>query len=315
MDREIENAACVTGTHTSGSGFKAGVYGSFALPYYNTTAGIYQSFPFERAAAIPDPRCAVRGLHTAFVRSGAVVETYCFRGGRNYKARRTPRVKGCSSLKKIENERFALRNFARLLNANFKRNDPLLTFTLSDEGLRRVLDRVNGDPEKFMDRLRVEFRLFLDRARHAVRGKKWKRLRYVAIFSTVNGETGEAVRPHVHVIFRADCLRYNKREFYIGQQSLTDLWVLGAVDIRRVEDRDLSGVAAYLYRQAYHVEGKTAYMAARCLKRPRVIYDSASDESFERAIAEAKAQGCIIQEARRHRDGTYYMRYIDPGDD
>lgn len=105
--------------------------------------------------------------------------------------------------KQEQNEQSAEKSMARLLNANFHQGDLLLGLDYSEEGMQRILSwarekglPVDGSEEERMDAVREaaehELRLVLRRVNREM-AKAGVALRYVAITSDMDGDTGETV--------------------------------------------------------------------------------------------------------------------------
>lgn len=137
----------------------------------------------------------------------------------------------------------------------------LLTATLSDNGLRRLIHRADSaTPDALLRRLRVELRNWTRRAARK-QGRRSLRL-YMAWPSDLDGKTGEIVRPHLHVIVR--------REYV---PALVSTWGLGEVfgenrPLYGSNHGDLNELVEYLMRQSRRLGTEKRYVPSRNLVPP-----------------------------------------------
>ena len=172
--------------------------------------------------------------------------------------------------KQEQNEQSAEKSMARLLNANFCQGDLLLGLDYSEEGLERILSwareqgmNVDGSEEERMDAVRAaaehELRLVLRRVKREM-AKAGLVLRYVAVTSDMDGDTGETVR--VHITWW--CRRRPGRPLWRSGPAWAGLdWSpLSAQE-------DYTPIAAYLIRQVRRVPDAKKYVSSRNLVRPQ----------------------------------------------
>ena len=132
------------------------------------------------------------------ITSGSVVERRKTYVGRR-PSRRGARIKGASSEKKQENNRQqAILALARTLNCNYANGDGYLTLSFTDEALTACGGTLAG--------AKKEARKFADRVAYRMK-KHGKVLKWVIVPSEMDGETGEVVRVHVHVVISGHGLR------------------------------------------------------------------------------------------------------------
>ena len=111
--------------------------------------------------------------------------------------------------KQAQNEYSAEKALARLLNANFTEGDLLVGLDYSDDGLARLEAWAlrQGLPmeteEERLDTMRAaaehELQLMIRRVKREL-DKLGLPLRYVAVTSDMDGDTGETVRVHHHLV-------------------------------------------------------------------------------------------------------------------
>lgn len=116
--------------------------------------------------------------------------------------------------KQAQNEYSAEKALARLLNANFTEGDLLVGLDYSDDGLARLEAWAlrQGLPmeteEERLDTMRAaaehELQLMIRRVKREL-DKLGLPLRYVAVTSDMDGDTGETVRVHHHLVVDRRC--------------------------------------------------------------------------------------------------------------
>ena len=173
--------------------------------------------------------------------------------------------------KQEQNEHSAEKQLARLINENFGPGDLLMGLDYSEAGMARLLAwasiRVGGldqaDEETRAEIIREaaerEMRLALRRVKREL-AKEGVALKYIAITSDMDGDTGEAVRIHHHLIVPAGV-----REIFAAK------WAeLGSVDWESMSNQqDYTPIAAYFIRQVRRVPDAKKYVSSRNLSRPQ----------------------------------------------
>ena len=183
--------------------------------------------------------------------------------------------------KQEQNEYSSQKSLARILNANFGAGDLFLGLDYSDDGLKRVLEwgRKQGLPVDAEDETVRQDAIWeaasheLDIALRRVRRKLDKEgmeLKAVYITSDMNGETGEIVRVHHHLIVNGGV-----------QDAFVNAWEkdgLGGVSWSPLWDNQLdrTPIAEYLIKQVRRIPDAKKYRSTRNLVRPvpktRVVY-------------------------------------------
>lgn len=173
--------------------------------------------------------------------------------------------------KQEQNEHSAEKQLARLINANFGPGDLLMGLDYSEEGMERLAawasSRGNGidraDEESRAEIIREaaehELRLALRRVKREL-AKEGVALRYIAVTSDMDGDTGELVRVHHHLIVPAGARR-----------AFEEKWKeLGSVDWEPMSNQqDYTPIAAYFIRQVRRVPDAKKYVSSRNLIRPQ----------------------------------------------
>lgn len=194
--------------------------------------------------------------------SGAVVERRKTYVGRR-PSRRGASIKGSAGEKKQENNRQqAILTLARTLNCNYSHGDGYLTLSFADEALAACGGTLEG--------AKKAGRKFLDRVGYRMK-KHGEVLKWVLVPSELDGETGELVRVHVHVVISGHGLRLEDGVFYLYDEKLEDVWGNGEVDVQILRrQKDYYPLARYLIMQARGVADEKKYSVSRNMVKPRV---------------------------------------------
>ncbi len=208
-----------------------------------------------------------------------------------------PRWRSAKNLedKRDENARQAIRQAARALNCNFDHEDYLLTLTYSDESHRRLFDGM--DLEQVWEAARKQAAKAMEKVMRQARRKNLT-LRYFGVTSDMDGESGEMIRIHHHVVISAP-----------GEQLVRDAWVHGLVDSEHLyRQDDLTPLAAYLLGQVRHVPARKKYVCSRNLVKP-VVMEEVLDRDPEQEIR--VQPGAKVLDRTPYRAGTVvqYVRY------
>ena len=194
--------------------------------------------------------------------SGSVIER---RKTRIYRrpAKRGGRIKGNSSEKKIAgNKEYAVLRLARTLNCNMSAGDLWLTATFTDEALQRrgnSYESAKKEGRKFIDRL--VYRL----------NKMGVTCKWILVPSVTDGETGEEVRPHVHIIITGEAFRLENKQLCMGTETVEGIWGNGCVDVKFLRhQKDYYPLAAYIVNQARGAADEKKWTTSRNMKKPIV---------------------------------------------
>lgn len=220
--------------------------------------------------------------------------------------------KGKTSEKKQKyNDENAARRLARLLNINFKAGDVLLGLDYDNKHLAKVNERAfklraeaGPDTELIWEDFQRmaaehELRLCLDRVRRVCK-KSEIELKYVAVTSDMDGDTGEIVRVHHHLVIPGECLA-----------AFRNKWGKGRCVGKPIDQQDdLTPIAEYLIKQVRRVPDAKKYMPSRNLEQPKVSRRIASGDAELRV-----PKGCRLIFRGAYEPGwtSQYIRYFRPG--
>lgn len=194
--------------------------------------------------------------------SGQVVERRKSRITRRPE-KRGGRVRGNSSEKKIEgNRQHAVLQLARLFNCNLQPGDLWLTLKLDEESMAQcggTFEGVKKEGRKFIDRLCY-------RLKKAGIVCKW----FLAP-SEIDGDTGELVRPHIHLVMTGQGFRMENGVLYLLQEPVERIWGKGSVDVQFLRhQKDYYPLAKYIINQSRGVADEKKYTCSRNLAKPKV---------------------------------------------
>lgn len=194
--------------------------------------------------------------------SGSVVERRKTYVGRR-PSRRGARIKGSAGEKKQENNRQqAILALARTLNCNYSHGDGYLTLSFTDDALAACGGTLEG--------AKKAGRKFLGRVAYRMK-KHGEVLKWVLVPSELDGETGELVRVHIHVVISGHGLRLEDGVFYLYDEKLEDVWGNGEVDVQILRrQKDYYPLARYLILQARGAADEKKYSVSRNMVKPKV---------------------------------------------
>lgn len=195
--------------------------------------------------------------------SGKVVELSTVFVSANTKPRRNRRKGTTTAQKQDENERDAVKRLARIINANFGHGDLLLTAKYDDDGFgdlvqRALADRREGEriEDAVLRAAEHDASLYLRRLRRIL-GKEGVELRAIVSTSDMDGNTGEFVRPHHHIILPR-----------VSFEAAAKAWHLGSVEYQILRDQDdYTPLAAYICRQVRRRPDAKKWTTTRNMKK------------------------------------------------
>lgn len=184
----------------------------------------------------------------------------------NTKPRRNRRKGTTTAQKHDENERDAVKRLARLINANFSHGDLFLTVKYDDEGFAHIVREAmatKGEGESIEDAVlrcaEKESRNYLRRVKRTL-DKQGVELKFINSTSDMDGQTGEVVRPHSHIILPR-----------VSFEEAARAWHLGSVEYQILRDQDdYTALAAYIVKQVRRRPDAKKWTASRNLKKPIV---------------------------------------------
>ncbi len=181
-------------------------------------------------------------------------------------AKRNSRIRGNSSEKKIAgNKQFATLQLARAINCNMAPGDLLLTAKFDRNGLETIGGTYEG--------AKKAGRKFIDRMAYRIR-KLGMVCKWFLVPSEIDGETGELVRPHVHIIISGAAFTLRERVLYLGADRVNDIWGLGSVDVQFLRHQeDYYPLADYLVRQSRGVPDEKKWSCSRNMDKPKITHE------------------------------------------
>lgn len=217
-----------------------------------------------------------------------------------------------SEIKKQEqNEHSAVKSLARIINANAKAGDYVIGLDYSDKGmlrLKRYCKKQGHDLESMGEVERME--VIREAAEHELvlcfrRVKRELSLSgielkcYGAITSDMDGETGETVRVHHHLVINRE-----------AKDAFMKKWAaLGGVHIEPMREQDdYTPIAEYFLRQVRKVPNAKKYITTRNIIRPVPRDRVAQSDAELRAPSGAK----LLYRGEFKRNCPQYIRYTLP---
>lgn len=242
------------------------------------------------------------------IQSGQVKEKYRFRVPVQAKPRGR-RVGRCSARKQDANEHAAIKRAARLLNCNFTHADRMLGLSYDDAHYAELLEQAQGDLDLAREIACRDVDKFIARFKYHAKKAGLKLDRYFCVVANRDGDTGEYVRDHAHLIIKADMIRIEGGHIYVGQKDLEDLWGKGSINDKAMRNQnDYTELAAYLMRQVERVPDKAKYKAARGMIQPQII-----DEEIDSGHSALRIpKGAKIIEQHTEDGVMLYVRYVEP---
>lgn len=225
--------------------------------------------------------------------------------------------------KQEQNEYSSQKALARILNANFSAGDLFLGLDYSDKGLERVIawGRKNGLPVDSADEAERQNAIWesaaheLDIAlRRVTRRLKKQGVELKAVYCTsdMDGDTGEIVRVHHHLVVNTgvkEAFLAAWEEYGMGSVSWTALWD---------NQIDRTPIAEYIIRQVRRIPDAKKYRSTRNLTRPapknRIVY---TDKELQvpkggQLLYRQEYQSSPTQSREDLNRKPQYIRYILP---
>ena len=248
---------------------------------------------------------------------------------------RSSRTKGNTPPRKQEaNFNSALRRLARILNCNYTHTSGLLiTLDYDQSGLQKLcvlaglteketawamgkrVDLVGSwtqagkkqsdntetaqEMEQTAQKLRAAAEKQMNLWIRRVKRHYGAAMKYVAVTSDIDGETGEVVRIHHHLPIEAAGISWD---------LLQQQWRLGSVDIRRLRGQaDYTPVAVYLLRQVRRQPDAKKYSVSRGMLMPEVT----EREVLGNPEIKAPAGANVLERSEYNPETVVqYIRYV-----
>ena len=215
--------------------------------------------------------------------------------------------------KQEQNATNAQKTLARLFNENFVTGDLLMGLDYSEEGLKKVIEwgskhglavdsadpmeRMNAVWEAAAHQLEVALRRVKRRLE-----KQGMELKAVHITSDMDGETGEAVRVHHHLVVNdgvQQAFLDAWEQYGMGGVSWTHLWE---------NQQDRTPIAEYFIRQVRRIPDAKKYRSTRNLVRPKPK-DRVALSDAELRVPKG---GYILFRQEYRPNMPQYIRYMMP---
>ena len=238
------------------------------------------------------------------IQSGEVVELSCFPVGSATKPRKGRKKGSTTSRKQDANMRLAVRKLAQTINCNYGQGDIFLTLKYSPERIEKLIGQIKADgleatSDTIRDYAMHERDCFLRRVKRnmAARGEE---LRYIASTSDIDGETGELVKVHHHLIIPKAAFDFVFKHWAKDFTNYTPL------DNRK----DHTALAEYIIKQCRRQPDKKKYTVSQNMKKPIVLSEKIITVKEELKVP----RGANVT----HRDPfdiaapSQYVRYIEP---
>lgn len=135
--------------------------------------------------------------------------------------------------------------------------------------------------------------------------------RWVLAPSQIDGQTGELVRPHVHIVIPGDAFSLRDKRLYLGDEPVDDIWGLGCVDVQFLRhQRDYKPLADYIVNQSRGVPDEKKWTCSRNMKKPIVRREVVTSGAQLRVPA-----GALELPGTRYdpEKGQNFVRYIPAG--
>lgn len=183
--------------------------------------------------------------------------------------------------KQAQNAYSSQKNLARIINANFTKEDVLIGLDYSDAGLQKItawaesksLIREGMEESEVMNALWEAASHELDNALRRVKRilkKEGKELRAVYCTADMDGDTGEAVRVHHHLVVNGEAREAFQKawaEYGLGTVEWDNLWP---------NQIDRTRLAEYFMKQLRRIPDAKKYRCTRNVVHPvakdRVVY-------------------------------------------
>lgn len=224
-----------------------------------------------------------------------VVEISQYVVGDNTEGRPTWRKAKKKTDKRDENARQAIRVLARILNCNYTTQDHLVELTYSNKSYKKLFDGL--DPDEIWIKAKKIAGDKMDAVRKEAK-KTGCTIKTVTVTADMDGETGELVRIHHHIVISAEGLQLLQKKWRHGLVLKKNLYKQG----------DYTPLAVYLLKQVRHIENRKKYSCSRNMTEPEV-YEEVLDELPKNEI---KVQpGAKVLDRTSYKEGyaSQYVRY------
>jgi hypothetical protein len=222
--------------------------------------------------------------------------------------------------KQEQNEYSSVKTLARLLHANFQHGDILLGLDYSDKGLDKLeayARKSNEGYESFSEEekrdaiwqaAKHEVSLCLRRVNRELQKQGKESIKSITVTSDMDGDTGELVRAHHHLVVPAGSEGVFKSKWSkLGGVAWSPL----------SKQADYTPVAEYLLRQVRRIPDANKYVSSRNLIRPQPKDRVVESDAELRVPKGGKLLHRQEYKVRQNSEGgiysqPQYIRYIIP---
>lgn len=191
-------------------------------------------------------------MQRKYICRNGVVETTRFPVGDNTRTHKWKTVKTASQ-KEQDNARQAVRVTARAINNNFCQDDLWITLTYDDESHDRLFAGL--DENETLLAAREQMPAFLRRLKRKCPG-----IKYLYVTADMDGETGEAVRVHHHLIIAG-----------ASQEAIMKAWKAGGADCKHLyRQDDYTPLAVYLHRQCRRIGSEQLICSSKNMEQCQI---------------------------------------------
>lgn len=227
-------------------------------------------------------------------RKTGIEERVRFVVGDNAQVRPRWRKAKCSTEKREENARSAIRDLARLLNCNAGPEDWFVMLDFSPKAWEKLFLDMSED--EILREAQRQGSLFLRRLKR----KAQRQVKSVITASDRDPETKEPVRIHLHLWLSG-----------VTEEEILSCWPYGECvhteHLRKYQD-DYTPLAVYMLEQVRSLENMKKYIPSRNLDRPEIEDKVVTGDPGD----EIKVQpGAKVLDRMTYRDGSVvqYVRY------
>lgn len=160
-----------------------------------------------------------------------------------------------------KNEKQSEKNLARILNTNFGREGVLVGLDYSDKAYEQIFKGCKNQAE-VIERAKHQVSLCLRRVQREAK-KQGIDVKAVLVTADLDGETGEPVRVHHHIVVNKEAAELFGSKWKHGQ----------SVDYEYLysDQKDRTALAHYLMSQISHIPGGKAYITTRNLEKAKCV--------------------------------------------
>ena len=219
---------------------------------------------------------------------------------------RKRKVKGNTCAAKADaNFRQDVKILARILNGNFAVT-PSLFVKLGYDDAHACGEETCGLAQAKKDGVN-----FLRRLNRALKKAGVEMVKTVKVCSDLDGDTGELVREHIHIVITGNGISFHDGAWYAGGEKMEDIWGKGSVWCENVaQGGDLTPLALYLLRQCRRQENAKKYTCSRNMTPTQI---TEKEVSASRELQVPRGSSVRDKVYDQETGMVTYLRYIKPG--